>query len=86
NIVSTPVNAANAFRGVNAASTSGTFSAVGPSFVPFGRSFPIDVNDLPDDSLMPDLEDTAEIQSTGFLAMPMMMICTLTTILMLIKL
>ncbi|GJX72197.1 ribonuclease H-like domain-containing protein [Tanacetum coccineum] len=37
----------------------------GPSFVPFGGSFPIDVNDLPDDPLMPDLDDTTEVQSTG---------------------
>ncbi|GJT69274.1 ribonuclease H-like domain-containing protein [Tanacetum coccineum] len=65
NTVSTPVNAANAFRGVNAASSSGIFSAVGPSFIPLGGSFPIDVTNLPDDPLMPDLEDTAEIQSTG---------------------
>ncbi|GJW32627.1 hypothetical protein Tco_0052659 [Tanacetum coccineum] len=36
-----------------------------PSFVPFGGSFPIDVANLPHDPLMPELEDTAEIQSTG---------------------
>nr|GEZ28480.1 hypothetical protein [Tanacetum cinerariifolium] len=54
NTVSTPVNAANAFRGVNTTSTSGIFSAAGPSFVPLGGSFP-------DDPLMPDLEDTAEV-------------------------
>ncbi|GJY88119.1 putative ribonuclease H-like domain-containing protein [Tanacetum coccineum] len=46
-----------------------TFSLVGPSsgpsFVPFGGSFPIDVANLPHDPLMPELEDTAEIQSTG---------------------
>ncbi|GKD50305.1 hypothetical protein Tco_1279281 [Tanacetum coccineum] len=51
--------------GVNAASVSGTFSVAGPSFVPLGGSFPIDVTNLPDDPLMPDLEDTIEIQSTG---------------------
>ncbi|GKD13389.1 putative ribonuclease H-like domain-containing protein [Tanacetum coccineum] len=60
NTVSTPVNTA---------STSRTFSPVGPSsgpsFVPFGRSLPIDVANLPHDPLMPELEDTAEIQSTG---------------------
>ncbi|GJU17361.1 putative ribonuclease H-like domain-containing protein [Tanacetum coccineum] len=28
-------------------------------------SFPLNVNDLPDDPLMPDLEDTAEVQNTG---------------------
>ncbi|GJZ00463.1 putative ribonuclease H-like domain-containing protein [Tanacetum coccineum] len=57
NIVSTPVNTANASR---------TFSPVGPSsgpsFVPFGGSFPIDVANLPHDPLMPELEDTAEIR------------------------
>ncbi|GKD45584.1 hypothetical protein Tco_1270229 [Tanacetum coccineum] len=46
-----------------------TFSPVGPSsgpsFVPFGGSFPIDVANLPHDPLMPELEDTIEIQSTG---------------------
>ncbi|GJY46120.1 putative ribonuclease H-like domain-containing protein [Tanacetum coccineum] len=56
NTVSTPVNAASAPR---------TFNDVGPSFVPLGGSFPLDVNDLPDDPLMPDLEDTAEVQNTG---------------------
>ncbi|GKE08358.1 hypothetical protein Tco_1411909 [Tanacetum coccineum] len=56
NTVSTPVNIASASR---------TFSHVGPSsgpsFVPFGGSFPIDVANLPHDPLMPELEDTAEI-------------------------
>ncbi|GJS26483.1 hypothetical protein Tco_0487103 [Tanacetum coccineum] len=56
NTVSTPVNTASASR---------TFSPVGPSsgpsFVPFGGSFPIDVANLPHDPLMPELEDTAEI-------------------------
>ncbi|GJW80569.1 putative ribonuclease H-like domain-containing protein [Tanacetum coccineum] len=60
NTVSTPVNTASASR---------TFSLVGPSsgpsFVPFGGSFPIDVANLPHDPLMPELEDTVEIQSTG---------------------
>ncbi|GJT52091.1 putative ribonuclease H-like domain-containing protein [Tanacetum coccineum] len=54
---------------VNTASASRTFSPVepsnGPSFVPFGRSFPIDVANLPHDPLMLELEDTNEIQSTG---------------------
>ncbi|GKA22387.1 hypothetical protein Tco_0708349 [Tanacetum coccineum] len=54
---------------VNTASASMTFSPVGPlsrpSFVPFGGSFPIDVANLPHDPLMPKLEDTAEIRSTG---------------------
>ncbi|GJS94003.1 ribonuclease H-like domain-containing protein [Tanacetum coccineum] len=65
NTISTPVNVANAFRGVNAASASGNFSAAGPSFVPLGVSFPIDITNLPDYPLMPDLEDTVEVQSTG---------------------
>ncbi|GKD29244.1 putative ribonuclease H-like domain-containing protein, partial [Tanacetum coccineum] len=60
NTVSTPVNTATTTR---------TFSHVGPSsgpsFVHFGGSFPIDVSNLPHDPLMPELEDTAEIQSTG---------------------
>ncbi|GKB76417.1 hypothetical protein Tco_0943312 [Tanacetum coccineum] len=45
NTVSTPVNSSSASR---------TYNDVGPSFVPFGRSFS-------DDPLMPDLEDTAEV-------------------------
>ncbi|GJZ46396.1 hypothetical protein Tco_0593992 [Tanacetum coccineum] len=49
NTVSTPVNAASASR---------TYNDVGSSFVPLGGSFP-------DDPLMPDLEDTAEVQNTG---------------------
>ncbi|GKB85652.1 hypothetical protein Tco_0957924, partial [Tanacetum coccineum] len=56
NTVSTPVNAASASR---------TFNDAGLSSVPLGRSFPLNVNDLPDDPLMPDLEDTAEVQNTG---------------------
>ncbi|GKA17381.1 putative ribonuclease H-like domain-containing protein [Tanacetum coccineum] len=56
NIVSTPINASSAPR---------TFNDVGPSFVPLGGSFPLDVNDLPDDPLMPDLEDTTEIKNIG---------------------
>ncbi|GJY86719.1 putative ribonuclease H-like domain-containing protein [Tanacetum coccineum] len=60
NTVSTPVNTASASR---------TFSPIrpssGPSFVPFGGSFPIDVANLPHDPLMPELEDTAKIRSTG---------------------
>ncbi|GKA02898.1 putative ribonuclease H-like domain-containing protein [Tanacetum coccineum] len=49
---------------VNAASAPRTSNDAGPSFVPLGGSFPLDVNDLPDDPLMPDLEDTAEVQNT----------------------
>ncbi|GJY53373.1 putative ribonuclease H-like domain-containing protein [Tanacetum coccineum] len=56
NTVSTPVNAASAPR---------TSNDVGPSFVSLGGSFPLNVNDLPDDPLMPDLEDTAEVQNTS---------------------
>ncbi|GJZ32833.1 putative ribonuclease H-like domain-containing protein [Tanacetum coccineum] len=60
NNVSTPVNTASASR---------TFSPIRPSsgssFVLFGGSFPIDVANLPHDPLMPELEDTAEIRSTG---------------------
>ncbi|GJS37363.1 putative ribonuclease H-like domain-containing protein [Tanacetum coccineum] len=46
---------------VNAASAPRTFNDVGPSFVPFGGSFPLDVND----PLIPDLEDTSEVQHTS---------------------
>ncbi|GKC50299.1 ribonuclease H-like domain-containing protein, partial [Tanacetum coccineum] len=49
NTVSTPVNAAGAPR---------TSNDAGPSFVPLGGSFP-------NDFLMPDLEDTAEVQNTS---------------------
>ncbi|GJS35919.1 hypothetical protein Tco_0534301 [Tanacetum coccineum] len=60
NTVSTPVNTASASR---------TFSPIGPSsgpsFVPFGGSFPIDVANLPHDPLTPELEDTTEIRSTS---------------------
>ncbi|GKA69922.1 putative ribonuclease H-like domain-containing protein [Tanacetum coccineum] len=49
NTVSTPVNAASASR---------TYNDDGSSFVPLGGSFP-------DDPLMPDLEDTAEVQHTN---------------------
>ncbi|GJT78106.1 putative ribonuclease H-like domain-containing protein [Tanacetum coccineum] len=52
NTVSTPVYAA---------STPRTSNDAGPSSGSLGRSFPLNVNDLLDDPLMPDLEDTAEI-------------------------
>ncbi|GKC15905.1 hypothetical protein Tco_1012687, partial [Tanacetum coccineum] len=55
NTVSTPFNAPNAPR---------TSNDAGPSFVSLSGSFPLNVNDLPDDPLMPDLEDTAEVQNT----------------------
>ncbi|GJT11717.1 putative ribonuclease H-like domain-containing protein [Tanacetum coccineum] len=51
NTVNTPVNAASAPR---------TFNNAGPSFVPLGESFPLNINDLLDDPLMPDLENTAK--------------------------
>ncbi|GJZ77931.1 ribonuclease H-like domain-containing protein [Tanacetum coccineum] len=56
NTVSTLVNAASALR---------TSNDAGLSFVSLGGSFPLDVNDFPDEPLMPDLEDTAEVQNTG---------------------
>ncbi|GJV01143.1 hypothetical protein Tco_1334712 [Tanacetum coccineum] len=62
----TRASSANSF---NTVSTPKTFSPVGPSsgpsFIPFGGSSPIDAANLPHDPLMPELEDTAEIQSTG---------------------
>ncbi|GKE31310.1 putative ribonuclease H-like domain-containing protein, partial [Tanacetum coccineum] len=65
----TRASSTNSFNTVsmafNTASASRIFSPVGPSFVPFGGSFPIDVANLPHDPLMPELEDTAEIRSTG---------------------
>ncbi|GKC85105.1 hypothetical protein Tco_1140822 [Tanacetum coccineum] len=56
NIVSTPVNTASASRTFSPAGSSS-----GPSFVPFGGSFPINVANLPHDPVMPELEDTAKI-------------------------
>ncbi|GJS05421.1 putative ribonuclease H-like domain-containing protein [Tanacetum coccineum] len=57
----TKANSTNSFNTVsipvNAASASRTYNDAGPSFVPLGGSFP-------DDPLMPDLEDTAEVQNT----------------------
>ncbi|GJX98983.1 retrovirus-related pol polyprotein from transposon TNT 1-94 [Tanacetum coccineum] len=47
---------------VNAASASRTSNDAGPSSVPLGRSFPLNVNNLPDDPLLLDLEDTAEFK------------------------
>ncbi|GJR29027.1 hypothetical protein Tco_1105259 [Tanacetum coccineum] len=60
NTVSTPVNATSASRTFYPDGPSS-----GPSFVSFDGSLPIDVHDYPDDPLMPNLEDTAELQSTG---------------------
>ncbi|GJU73311.1 ribonuclease H-like domain-containing protein [Tanacetum coccineum] len=54
---------------VNAASAPRSFNDAGPSFVPLGGSFPLNVNDLPDDPLMPDLENIVEVyvsQPPGF--------------------
>ncbi|GJR13894.1 reverse transcriptase domain-containing protein [Tanacetum coccineum] len=50
---------------VNVVSAPRTSNDAGPSFVPLGGSFPLNVNDLPDDPLMPDLEDTAKVQNTS---------------------
>ncbi|GKB33893.1 putative ribonuclease H-like domain-containing protein [Tanacetum coccineum] len=50
---------------VNAASTPRASNDIRPSSVSLGGSFPLNVNDLPDDPLMPVLEDTAEVQNTG---------------------
>ncbi|GJU85510.1 ribonuclease H-like domain-containing protein [Tanacetum coccineum] len=49
NTISTPVNAASASR---------TYNDTGSSFIPLGGSFP-------NDPLMPDLEDTVEVQNTS---------------------
>ncbi|GKF43064.1 hypothetical protein Tco_0126406, partial [Tanacetum coccineum] len=48
----------DAVKKINDASALRTSNDVGPSFVPLGGSFP-------DDPLMPDLEDTAEVHNTG---------------------
>ncbi|GKB54372.1 putative ribonuclease H-like domain-containing protein [Tanacetum coccineum] len=50
---------------VSTTSTLRTFTDVVPSFVPLGGSFPLDVNDFPYDPLMPNLEDTVEVQNTS---------------------
>ncbi|GJX58524.1 putative ribonuclease H-like domain-containing protein [Tanacetum coccineum] len=59
NTVSTPVNIASPSRNFSPVRPSSE-----PSFVLFGGSLPIDVSNLPHDPLMPELEDTAKIQST----------------------
>ncbi|GJV66503.1 ribonuclease H-like domain-containing protein [Tanacetum coccineum] len=65
----TKANNTNSFNtvstSVNTASTPRTSNDVGPSFISLGGSFPLNVNDLPNDPLMPDLEDTTEVQNTG---------------------
>ncbi|GJX38790.1 putative ribonuclease H-like domain-containing protein [Tanacetum coccineum] len=58
-------DAVRKYTPVNAASAPRTFNDAGPSFVPLGGSFPLDVNDPPNDPLMPNLEDTAKVQHTG---------------------
>ncbi|GJX77458.1 ribonuclease H-like domain-containing protein [Tanacetum coccineum] len=59
---------------VNAASASRTSNDARPSFVPLGRSFPLNVNDFPDDPLMPDLRKMAvNLKILAFLAVLMMM-------------
>ncbi|GKD11480.1 hypothetical protein Tco_1195887, partial [Tanacetum coccineum] len=50
---------------VNVASAPRTSNDDGPSFVPLGGSFPLNINDLPDDPLMSDLENTTEVQNTS---------------------
>ncbi|GKE69662.1 copia protein, partial [Tanacetum coccineum] len=63
----TKVSSTNSFNtvstSVNAASASRTSNDDGPLSVPLGRSFPPNVNDLPDDPLMSDY--TTEVQNTG---------------------
>ncbi|GJT14711.1 putative ribonuclease H-like domain-containing protein [Tanacetum coccineum] len=60
NTVRTPLNTASASRTSYPAGTSSE-----PQLMPIDGSFSIDINDYPDDPLMPELEDTAEIHSTG---------------------
>ncbi|GJV99852.1 putative ribonuclease H-like domain-containing protein [Tanacetum coccineum] len=60
NTVRTPLNTASASRTSYPAGTSSK-----PQLMPIDGSFSIDINDYPDDPLMPELEDTAEIHSTG---------------------
>ncbi|GKA57771.1 putative ribonuclease H-like domain-containing protein, partial [Tanacetum coccineum] len=60
NTVRTPLNTASALRTSYHAGTSSE-----PQLMPINGSFSIDINDYPDDPLMPELEDTAEIHSTG---------------------
>ncbi|GJT38115.1 putative ribonuclease H-like domain-containing protein [Tanacetum coccineum] len=60
NTVRTPLNTASASRTSYPAGTSSE-----PQLMPIDGSFSIDINDYPDDPLMPELEDIAEIHSTG---------------------
>ncbi|GJY88724.1 hypothetical protein Tco_0503352 [Tanacetum coccineum] len=50
---------------VYVASAPRTSNDAGPSSISLGRFFLLNVNDLPDDPLMPNLEDTVEVQNTG---------------------
>ncbi|GJS03883.1 putative ribonuclease H-like domain-containing protein [Tanacetum coccineum] len=60
NTVRTLLNTASASRTSYPAGTSSE-----PQLMPIDGSFSIDINDYLDDPLMPELEDTAEIHSTG---------------------
>ncbi|GJR87762.1 putative ribonuclease H-like domain-containing protein [Tanacetum coccineum] len=60
NTIRTPLNTASASRTSYPAGTSSE-----PQRMPIDGSFSIDINDYPDDPLMLELEDTAEIHSTG---------------------
>ncbi|GJS13994.1 putative ribonuclease H-like domain-containing protein [Tanacetum coccineum] len=50
---------------VYVASAPRTSNDAGPSSISLGRFFLLNVIDLPDDPLMPNLEDTVEVQNTG---------------------
>ncbi|GJR95300.1 putative ribonuclease H-like domain-containing protein [Tanacetum coccineum] len=60
NTVRTPLNTASALRTSYHAGTSSE-----PQLMPIDGSFSTDINDYPDDPLMPELVDTSEIHSTG---------------------
>ncbi|GKD22927.1 putative ribonuclease H-like domain-containing protein [Tanacetum coccineum] len=60
NTVRTPLNTISASRTSYLAGTSSELQ-----LMPIDGLFSIDINDYPDDPLMPKLEDTAEIHSTG---------------------
>ncbi|GKE83734.1 hypothetical protein Tco_1557476, partial [Tanacetum coccineum] len=61
NTVRTPLNTASALRTSYPAGTSSE-----PQLMPIDGSFSIDINDYPDDPLMLELEDTAEIHKADF--------------------
>ncbi|GJU53832.1 putative ribonuclease H-like domain-containing protein [Tanacetum coccineum] len=65
----TKASSTNSFNTVStlvyAASAPRTSNDTGPSFVSLGRSFPFNVNDLPNDPLILNLEDTVEVQNTA---------------------